>query len=52
MNAAAEPDKPGETPAPEDQAFGTSFRGGLIQTSEGTGLGSGGPLTKRSGWAA
>ena len=30
----------------------TSFAGRLIQTSPGTGLGRGGPLTKRSGWAA
>jgi energy-coupling factor transporter ATP-binding protein EcfA2 len=49
---ATEPVNPSETPASEDQACGTSFSGGLIQTSVGTGLGSGGPLTKRSGWVA
>ena len=48
----AEPVKPGETLAVEDQARGTSVSGGLIQTSAGTGLGSGSPLTKRSGWVA
>lgn len=49
---AAEPVKPGETPAVEDQACGTSVSGWLIQTSVGTGLASGGPLTNRSGCAA
>ncbi len=48
----AEPVKPGETPAVEDQACGTSVSGRLIQTSAGTGLASGGPLTNRSGCAA
>jgi hypothetical protein len=48
----AEPVKPGETPESKDQACGTSFSGRLIQTSAGTGSSRGGPLTKRSGWAA
>ena len=47
-----EPVNPSETPASEVQACGTSLRGGLIQTSAGTGFGSGSPLTKRSGWTA
>ena len=48
----AEPVKSIETPGWWVQARGTSFSGRLIQTSVGTGLGNGRPLTKRSGWAA
>ena len=47
-----EPVKSIETPGWWVQARGTSFSGRLIQTSVGTGLGNGRPLTKRSGWAA
>ena len=50
-HANPEPVNPGETPASGVQARGTSF-GGLIQTSAGTGLGTGSPRTKRSGWTA
>jgi hypothetical protein len=49
-----EPVNPSKTPVSEDQACGTSVSGGLIQTTAGTDLGSGGPLTKRyeHKWAA
>jgi hypothetical protein len=44
-SAVSEPANPSETPVSEDQACGTSFNGGLIPTSVGTGLGSSGTLT-------
>ena len=47
-----EPVKPCETPAHEVQTPGASFLGSLIQTWAGTRAACGGPLTKRSGWAA
>jgi len=48
----AEPVNPSETRAGEVQTPGTSSFGSLIQTCVGTGSARGGPLTKRSGWAA